>query len=53
MIEATNIGFINPSTMREDETQFDTRYLAELKDLWWEFCVDNGYITYVEPVEVD
>ena len=54
----TNIGFLNPTWndgVREDETQFDIRpdELTELALLWFEFCKDEGIITYVEEVEVD
>lgn len=45
-----NIGFNNG-----DETQFDAYDLAELLDLWIEFCAENNLQTnsvdYVERVE--
>lgn len=43
-IGVTNIGFFNPDTNREDETQFDTQDEKELALLWWEFCKDEGLI---------
>ncbi len=58
-MKGTNIGFLNPTwkdeVIREDETQFDVRpdETSELAMLWWEFCKDEGIITYVEEVEVD
>lgn len=44
-----NIGFNGV-----DETQFDAYDLAELLDLWIDFCAENGFDTssvdYVEKV---
>ena len=44
-----NIGFNG-----DDETQFDAYDLAELLDLWIDFCAENGLDTssvdYVEKV---
>ena len=36
-----------------DETQFDTTNKAELAELWFEFCIENGIITFVEETEVE
>jgi hypothetical protein len=47
-----NIGFINPEG-KEDETQFDAFLKEELTELWWDFCKENGIITYVEEEEDD
>ena len=39
-----------------DETQFDAYDMAELLDLWIDFCAENGFDTasvdYVEKVDV-
>lgn len=48
----TNIYFADLSTLQEDETQFDTTDKAELQELWWDFCIENGIISGVEEVEV-
>lgn len=44
-----NIGFNS-----DDETQFDAYDIAELLDLWIDFCAENGFRTdsvdYVERV---
>lgn len=53
VIKGTNIGFMNPDTQKEDETQFDTTDEKELAQLWWDFCKDEQIITYVEEVEVN
>jgi len=50
----TNIGFLNMDGREaNDEVQFDTTDKNELAMLWFEFCKDEGIITYVEEVEVD
>lgn len=36
-----------------DEVQFDSTDRTELALCWFEFCKDEGIITYVEEVEVD
>lgn len=46
MKRTMNVGFVNPETSKEDETQFDISCEAELKELWWDFCKENGIITY-------
>ena len=57
-MKATNIGFLNPThtdeIIREDEVQYDVRSdeITELALCWWEFCKEEGIITYVEEVEV-
>lgn len=53
----TNIGFNNPTWNKgviEDEVQFDVRpdELRDLAELWFEFCKDEGIITYVDEVEI-
>lgn len=48
-IKTVNIGFINTDG-RDDETQFDVTNMDELKELWFDFCVDEKIITYVEEV---
>ncbi len=58
-MKGTNIGFLNPTwkdeIIREDEVQYDVRpdEINELAMLWWEFCKEEGIITYVEEVEVE
>lgn len=42
----TDIGFMNRSI--PDETVFDTHDETELALMWWDFCKENGIITYVE-----
>jgi len=49
-MKVTNIGFINPETLTEDETQFDTVSKHSLQECWWDFCKENGIITYIEEV---
>ena len=49
--EVTNIGFLNPETWDDDETQFDTTNKTELALLWFDFCRENGFITYVSGME--
>lgn len=47
-----NIGFGG-----DDETQFDIENVVELKELWIDFCKENGFsvlsIDYIEKVEED
>lgn len=47
------IGFIN-SDGAEDETELDAYNLAELAELYSDFCKENGFkqntVTYVERV---
>ena len=59
-MKGTNIGFVNPNNTQfydtmNDEVQFDVRSdeLHELALLWFDFCKDEGIITYVDEVEVD
>lgn len=51
----TNIGFINGTNelYMDDEVQFDVTDRTELALCWFEFCKDEGIITYVNEVEVD
>lgn len=48
-----NIGFINTEGA-EDETQKEAQNRSDLKDLWKEFCKENGFkqnsVIYVERV---
>ena len=48
---ATRIGYMKPGYNRETETEFDTTDEDELKELWWDYCMDNGIITYTEEVK--
>lgn len=53
----TQIGFINPDTGHEDETEFDTSDSAEALNLFTnDFCKDNKWSTkpkilYITKVE--
>lgn len=51
--KSTNIGFVNPESGEADETQFDTHNDASLYELWWNFCLENGFITYVDKIIAD
>lgn len=52
-MKGTIMGFLNPTykdkVIREDELQCDVRpdEVNELAMLWWEFCKDEGIITYI------
>ena len=58
-MKATNIGFQNTTynydhiEVFDDETQFDTTDKMTLALCWFDFCKENGLITYIEEVEVD
>lgn len=58
-MKGTNIGFCNPFVHNgneawQDEVQFNCRpdELTELALCWFDFCKDEGIISYVEEVEV-
>lgn len=53
-MKGTIMGFLNPTykdkVIREDELQCDDvrpDEVNELAMLWWEFCKDEGIITYI------
>lgn len=50
-----NIGFENPETKRDDETQYSAVSLSELECLWLEFCAENNIhpssVIYVQHTE--
>lgn len=46
----TNVGFLSGEHVFV--TQFETTDEQELKNLWWDFCKDEGIIAYVEEAEV-
>ena len=45
-IPVTNIYFVNPDDGMDDATQFDTQDEKELAQLWWEFCLENNFISF-------
>lgn len=47
-MRGVNIGF----ACMTDETQFDTTDRQEIAELWLEFCIENGFIDYIEEVEI-
>ena len=49
-MKGTEVGF--QSGTRQFKEQFDTTDKAKLKELWWDFCLDEGIITYVEEAEI-
>ena len=49
-MKATNIYFINEDGER-DATQFDTTDINELKEIWWDFCKENGIIIDTEVID--
>lgn len=52
-MKGTNIGFKNDDLPFDDVVQFDTTNRTELAELWFDFCKEEGIITYVEEVEVE
>lgn len=51
-MKATNIQFKNPDDGFPDEAQFDTVDRQELAELWFDFCLDEGFIE-LEEAEVE
>ena len=47
---ATNIYFINEDG-NSDQTQFDTTDINELREIWWDFCKENGIIIDTEEID--
>ena len=41
--KSTQIGFINPDTGREDETEFDTEIAEAVNLFMHDFCKDNHW----------
>lgn len=51
-----NVGFINPNTKKEDETQFDVYDFSEISKLFTDFARENHWynnpkIIYVEQID--
>lgn len=53
-MQTFNVGFISDEGL-EDETQFDVESVAEIPELFNEFCKENGFnpegLMYVERAE--
>ena len=43
--KCTQIGFINPDTGKEDETEFDTKSAEAINLFKHDFCEDNHWLS--------
>lgn len=51
-MKVTNIYFVNEDG-EIDATQFDTTDINELKEIWWDFCKENGIIIDTEDIDIE